>query len=130
MEKKIYRVYISGVEGEYTEGYIELTAEQLENLDCRDSDYEYEEVVISKDLGYLGLYREVIKNNRERLESERKYEQWLVDNPEEKERLEKKNEEREGLLDKAKGDVRKVAELTGKFMAEDIEESVFNSYLN
>ena len=130
MEKKLYRVYTDGMEGEYTEGYVKLTAEQLKDLDCRDSDYEYEEVVASKDLGYLKLYKEVIKNNSRRLEQEKEYKQWLKDNPKEREQLEKRNKERGELLEKAKGDIEKVAELTGRFMAEDIEEGVFRSYLN
>ena len=41
--------------------------EELKDLDCRDSDYEYEEVVVSKDFGYSKLYEEVVKNNTERL---------------------------------------------------------------
>jgi len=129
MKKKMYRVYSDGSDGEYTEGYIKLTEGELEDLDCRDSDYEYEEVVASKGLGYLKLHREVIKNNTERLRREEEYNQWLENNPKEKERLEKRNAERGKLLDKANGDFRKVAELTGKFMAEDIEESMFSSYL-
>lgn len=126
MQKKIYRVYTNEMEGEYTEGYIELTAEELENLSCRDSDYEYEEVVVSKDLGYLKLYREVIKNNTERLKKEEEYKQWLEDNPKERERLEKRDKKRRELMEKAKGNLQEMMELTGKFMVEDIEEVMFN----
>lgn len=130
MKEKIYRVYIDGIEGEYTKGYIKLTAEQLKDLDCRDSDYEYEEVVISKDLGYLMLYKEVVKNNIERLKQETENEQWLKDNPKEVERIEKKNGKRKQLLKKADGDIRKTMELNRRFIAEDIEEGMFENYLN
>lgn len=32
MGKKLYRVYTDGMEGEYTEGYVKLTAEQLKEI--------------------------------------------------------------------------------------------------
>jgi len=124
MEKKIYRVYTDGIEGEYTEGYIELTEEQLKELDCRDSDYQYEEVVASSRT-YIKQLKEVKENRKRREQKEREYDKWLEENPKERERIEKKNAERKQLLDRANGDIRKMMELNGKFMAEDIEESMF-----
>jgi hypothetical protein len=126
MGRKMYRVYDEDMEGEYTRGYVKLSEEELKNLDCRDSDYEYEEVVVSKGLGYLELYAEVVKNNAGRLKREEEYEQWLKDNPKERERLEKRDKKRCELMDKAKGNIQEMMELTGKFMAEDIEERMFN----
>ncbi|HOF79180.1 MAG TPA: hypothetical protein PLA45_02405 [Candidatus Dojkabacteria bacterium] len=125
MEKKIYRVYTDGIEGEYTEGYIELTEEQLKELDCRDSDYQYEEVVASSRT-YIKQLKEVKENRKRREQKEREYDKWLEENPKERERIEKKNAERKQLLDRANGDIRKMMELNGKFMAEDIEESMFS----
>jgi len=124
MEKKIYRVYTDGIEGEYTEGYIELTEEQLKELDCRDSDYQYEEVVASSRT-YIKQLKEVKENRKRREQKEREYDKWLEENPKERERIEKKSAKRKQLLDKANGDIRKIMELNGKFMAEDIEESMF-----
>lgn len=124
MEKKIYRVYTDGIEGEYTEGYIELTEEQLKELDCRDSDYQYEEVVAGSRT-YIKQLKEVKENRKRREQKEREYDKWLEENPKERERIEKKNAERKQLLDKANGDIIKIMELNGKFMAEDIEESMF-----
>ncbi len=124
MEKKIYRVYTDGIEGEYTEGYIELTEEQLKELDCRDSDYQYEEVVAGSRT-YIKQLKEVKENRKRREQKEREYDKWLEENPKERERIEKKNAERKQLLDRANGDIRKMMELNGKFMAEDIEESMF-----
>jgi len=126
MGRKIYRVYDVDLEGEYTRGYVKLSEEELKDLDCRDSDYEYEEVVVSKDFGYSKLYEEVVKNNTERLKREEEYKQWLKNNPKEKERLEKRYKKRSELMDKAKGDIQKMMELTGRFMGEDMEEVMFN----
>ena len=41
---------------------MKLSEEELKDLDCRDSDYEYEEVVVSKDFGYSKLYEEYAQN--------------------------------------------------------------------
>ena len=41
------------------------------------------------------------------------YKQWLKNNPKEKERLEKRYKKRSELMDKAKGDIQKMMELTG-----------------
>ena len=125
MEKKIYRIYSYGVgDGEYTEGYIELTEKQLKELDCRDSDYIYEEVVAGGKT-YIKQLREVRENKRRREEKEKEYEQWLEDNPEERKRIERENIQRKKLLDEAKGDIGKIMELNGRFMAEDIEKEMF-----
>ena len=45
----------------------------------------------------------------------------MVLNPKEKERLEKRYKKRSELMDKAKGDIQKMMELTGRFMGEDGE---------
>lgn len=124
MEKKIYRVFTDGIEGDYTEGYIELTDKQLQELSCRDSDYQYEEVIAGSRT-YIKQLKEVKENRKKREQREREYDKWLEDNPKERERIEKKNAKRKQLLDKANGDIIKIMELNGKFMAEDIEESMF-----
>lgn len=126
MEGKVYRVYSADTEGEYTEGYIRLTDKELKAIDGRDSDYEYEEVVISDGLDYKRLLAEFSKNREEREESERKYKQWLKDNPEEEKKIKDKNKKREKMLKVAKGNITEMALLTGKFMAEDLEDSFFN----